>query len=99
MPLYEYELITDDPRRAERYEFLQGMDEPPLTRHPDTGKPIRRIVAAPSLPGNPSRPSATQSLSDKNLDRLGFTKYRKTGDGRYEKTAGAEGPSYINRQD
>lgn len=100
MPLYEYELVSDDPRKVERYEFLQTMSDPPLTRHPETGKPIRRVITAPRVPAKPGGPSSSgANLSDKNLERLGFTKYRKTGDGRYEKTAGSEGPSYINRQD
>jgi hypothetical protein len=33
---------------------------------------------------------------DKKLDRLGFTKYVKSGDGTYEKRAG-KGPDVISR--
>jgi len=33
-------------------------------------------------------------LSDKNLDRIGFTKYQRVGDGKYEKRAGS-GPQTI----
>ena len=33
-------------------------------------------------------------LSPKNLDRLGFTQYKRAGDGHYEKTAGG-GPRVI----
>jgi hypothetical protein len=33
---------------------------------------------------------------DKKLDRLGFTKYVKSGDGVYEKRAG-KGPDVIHR--
>jgi hypothetical protein len=33
---------------------------------------------------------------DKKLGSLGFTKYVKAGDGRYEKTVG-KGPDVINR--
>ena len=33
---------------------------------------------------------------DKKLDRLGFTKYVKSGDGVYEKRAG-KGPNVISR--
>ena len=33
---------------------------------------------------------------DKKLERLGFTKYVKSGDGQYEKTIG-DGPSLINK--
>jgi hypothetical protein len=35
-------------------------------------------------------------LSNKNLDRLGFTKYEKAGDGVYEKKAG-QGPDVFHK--
>jgi hypothetical protein len=35
------------------------------------------------------------SLSNKNLDRLGFTKYERAGDGKYERKAGG-GPDVIS---
>jgi hypothetical protein len=96
MPLYVYE-TTDESRPREQYEFLQGMSDPPFSKHPETGVAIRRVVAAPSLPGRPISMSTEQALKDKNLDRLGFTKYVKTGDGSYEKRAGAAGPDYLQR--
>lgn len=42
---YLYETIPlregDQPRR---YEFQQSMNDVPLTRHPETGEPIRRVI-------------------------------------------------------
>jgi hypothetical protein len=35
------------------------------------------------------------TLSNKNLDRLGFTKYERAGDGTYERKAGG-GPDVIS---
>ena len=39
---------------------------------------------------------AKSVADDKKLDRMGFTKYVKAGDGHYEKTAG-KGPDVISR--
>ena len=39
---------------------------------------------------------ARSVADDKKLDRLGFTKYVKAGDGTYEKRAG-KGPDVISR--
>jgi hypothetical protein len=47
--------------------------------------------------GQHSDASDKRKLSDSNLDRLGFTKYQKVGDGKYEKTAGV-GPKSITRE-
>jgi hypothetical protein len=35
-------------------------------------------------------------LSNENLERLGFTKYQRTGDGEMTRVAGKEGPDKIN---
>ena len=50
---------------------------------------------APTIPGNWSDHATKQKLSDKNLDRIGFTKYERAGDGHYEKKAG-QGPNVIS---
>lgn len=91
MPLYVYQVI-DDAGQGEVFEVLQGMNEPPLTHHPDTGQPVRRLLAAP----NPIVKSGSGNLSDNRLERLGFTKYEKAGDGKYQKTAG-QGPDLLKR--
>jgi hypothetical protein len=39
---------------------------------------------------------ARNMADDKKLDKLGFTKYVKSGDGTYEKRAG-KGPDVISR--
>jgi hypothetical protein len=48
------------------------------------------------LGGQHSTAADKRKISDSNLDRMGFTKYQKVGDGKYEKTAG-EGPKSISR--
>jgi predicted nucleic acid-binding Zn ribbon protein len=92
MPLYVYQVIEEGGADGEVFEVLQGMNEPALTHHPETGRPVRRLLSAP----NPIVKSGSANLSDNRLERLGFTKYQKSGDGKYEKTAGS-GPDLLNR--
>jgi hypothetical protein len=55
------------------------------------------VFCAPAIGGKWSDGAMQRSVSDdKKLDRLGFTKYVKAGDGVYEKRAG-KGPDIINR--
>ena len=69
------------------------MSEPALETHPETGKPVRRLIQAPNIAGKWSESATKQMLSDKNLDRIGFTKYERAGDGTYEKRAGSGPPT------
>ena len=96
MPLYVYEIIQDDGSSGERFEVFQKMSDEALTVHPETGKPVKRVVTSANIAGNWSDAATKQKLSNKNLDRLGFTKYERAGDGHYEKKAG-KGPDVINR--
>jgi hypothetical protein len=95
MPTYVYQVITDDGSEGEVFEVVQKMSDKPLTKHPETGRPVRRIPALPTIPGNWTDHATKQKLSDKNLDRLGFTKYDRAGGGYYEKKAG-QGPNVIS---
>lgn len=97
MPLYQYEVITGDDSTGEQFEVFQSMADPPLTKHPETGQPVRRVLVAPAIGGKWSDSAMAGSVADdKKLDRLGFTKYVKSGDGYYEKRAG-KGPDVIHR--
>ena len=98
MPTYVYQVITDDGSEGEVFEFVQRMADSPLKTNPETGQPVRRVPQAPVIPGNWSDHATNQKLSDKNLDRLGFTKYQRAGDGFYEKRAGS-GPDVISAND
>ncbi len=95
MPTYVYQVIEDDGSEGEVFEVVQKMTDPPLETHPETGKPVRRLIQAPNIAGKWSESGTKQMLSDKNLDRLGFTKYKRVGDGKYEKRAGT-GPLRID---
>jgi predicted nucleic acid-binding Zn ribbon protein len=90
MPLYVYQVIEPDGSDGEVFEVMQRMSEPPLTAHPESGKPVRRLLAAP----NAVTRYGAGNLSPDRLSKLGFTQYRKGSDGRYEKTAGP-GPDQL----
>ena len=58
MPTYVYETIPAAPDETiERFEFRQGMTEDALQSHPDTGKPIRRVITGGLGYINSSAPS------------------------------------------
>ena len=95
MPTYVYQVITDDGSEGETFEAFQKMSDPPLTKHPETGQPVRRVIQPPIIPCRWSEHGTRKMLSNDNLDRIGFTKYERAGDGRYEKKAG-KGPRTIH---
>jgi len=97
MPLYVYEEILEDGSSGEQFELFQSMQDEALKLHPTSGKPVRRVIQAPAIGGRWSDSAMARSVADdKKLDKLGFTKYVKAGDGRYEKRAG-QGPDVISR--
>jgi len=95
MPTYVYQIINADGSEGETFELFQKMTDPALTAHPETGQTVRRVIQPPNLPATWSEGASKQKLSNKNLDRLGFTKYERAGDGTYEKKAG-KGPNAIS---
>ena len=98
MPTYVYEVIEPDGSSGERFEVIQPMSADPLDKHPLTGAPVRRVITSFHVAGGWSDIGMQGKLTDKNLDRMGFTKYVKAGDGHYEKTAGS-GPDLISGND
>lgn len=95
MPIYLYEVILEDDEPGHRFEVFQKMSDPPLTHHPKTGQPVRRLICAPKVAGRNSDMAVKSKLKDdRAIEQMGFTKYQKTGDGRYEKTAG-KGPDLL----
>jgi hypothetical protein len=97
MPTYVYEIIREDGEPGGRFEVVQPMSDPPLTHHPETGQPIKRVFLPPWIAGRYA-PSRTERAlrDDKKLERMGFTRYVKSGDGGYEKTLGS-GPDSLQR--
>jgi predicted nucleic acid-binding Zn ribbon protein len=92
-----YEVVNKDGSSGERFELVQGMNDAPLEHHPESGLPVRRVFLPPMVGGRWSDSAMTNSVNDdKKLERLGFTKYVKSGDGTYEKAVG-KGPDVISR--
>lgn len=97
MPIYVYEVILPNGEAGEQIEVFQKMSDPPLKKHPDSGAPLRRVITAANIGGSWSDSSMSRNANDdKKLDRLGFTKYVKAGDGYYEKRAG-KGPDVLHK--
>lgn len=96
MPLYLYQVAMPDGSEGEIIEVLQGMNDEPLTHHPETGEPVVRIFGTPNAPRAWTSMHAKGATSDKRLERGGFTKYVKTDTGKYEKAFGS-GPGSIQR--
>lgn len=97
MPTYVYEILDKSGTpTGETFEIVQSMKEDALTKHPKTGQPVRRAIVAPAIAGKWSPIKEKSTLSNKNLERLGFTKYERKGKGYMERVAGKEGPKSIS---
>lgn len=97
MPTYVYEILDRKGEGTGRtFELVQSMKDEALTKHPESGAPVRRVPQVPAIagPGSPIKSKGT--LSNKNLERLGFTKYERKGKGYMERVAGKEGPRSIS---
>ena len=97
MPIYEYEHDTQSgPECAPRFEVLQRVADQPLVHCPTCGFACHRVLSSFATGRPKAGLSGKADLSPNNLERLGFTQYRRAKGGRYEKTCG-QGPSVINR--
>lgn len=65
MPTYVYESIPSDGAEPERFEVTQGMSDAPLTTHPETGEPVRRIITGGL--GIKAKPIRRSTTIDKSL--------------------------------
>ena len=98
-PIYAYRVIEED-GEGETFEIQQGLGSIPISKHPLTGKPVERVLDAPSLSLKHSEKKKRRLLSADNLNKSGFSRYeRDPGSGVYHKTAGKEGPKEISRED
>jgi hypothetical protein len=100
MPIYVYEILDKQGEpTGETFELHQLMKEDALSKQPGTGKPCRRAIVAPAIAGKWSPIKEKSTLSNKNLERMGFTKYERKGNGYMERVAGKEGPASISAED
>lgn len=90
MPVYEYEHIGKPCSRGSIFEVRQSLQDPPLTRCPDCGKAIRKIISRSFI----NTPKTNSELKD-----LGFTKLVKRDDGVYENVTARDGDSRIVHRD
>jgi predicted nucleic acid-binding Zn ribbon protein len=59
MPTYVYE-TTDKSKPIRRFEVKQSMKDEPLTKDPETGEPVRRVISGGYgvvVPGGSAGPS------------------------------------------
>ena len=90
MPIYVYRAKSEAgcERCLAGFEILQKLGDAPLNECPHCLAPVAKVISAPNLAAN------APSLSDENVGKHGFTRYRKLEKGVYEKTAG-KGPDLI----
>jgi len=92
MPIYEYAPASGKCRQCGgRFEVHQKIADDKLAQCPDCGKAVERVLSAPAVA------SGKYSTSDSRVKEVGMTKYKKAGDGYYERVAGTGGPRFIRR--
>lgn len=90
MPIYEYQATGPDSCDycIDGFDVMQKLSDEPVKFCPECYNPVRRKISAPNLA------SLAPSLSNENIEKHGFTQFRKVEKGVYEKTAG-KGPDFI----
>jgi predicted nucleic acid-binding Zn ribbon protein len=92
MPVYVYRIVRpqtsgDSNDAPATFEVRQSIHDPPLTKHPETGEPVERVLFPPMI--------ARGAVGNSQLANAGMTKYVRTSDGTYEKQVG-KGPRHVN---
>jgi len=95
VPVYTYQILKEDGSPGESFEVIRKMSDPPLERHPETGEKVTRVYQPIHIAGMTSELHSKTRMTDKNLEKNGFTAYRRNGKGHYERTAGAAGPERL----
>jgi len=91
MPIYVYKTISKEGDQATFFEIQQSMKEAPLTHHPETGEPVRRVYQPPNLSVRYTPGDFKKKTEKGKLEKHGFTRYEKDKlTGRYHKTAGVD---------
>ena len=92
MPLYEYVPVSGHCDQCDgRFELMQRLADAKLTTCPSCGQACERRISAVALGG-------TYAVTDDKIKHSGLTKYKKAGDGVYERTAGTGGPAVIHKK-
>lgn len=91
MPIYIYQVVREDGKEGDTFELEQSMKEAPLTSHPETGEPVKRVYLPPNLAYKHTTGRVKNLTSNENVEKAGFTKYRRDKlTGRYFKEAGKD---------
>jgi len=90
MPIYEYHASSQNScgHCAIVFEIMQKLSDPALKFCPECHNPVQRKISRPNLA------SPAPSLTQDNIEKHGFTQFKRVEKGVYEKTAG-KGPDYI----
>jgi len=95
MPTYVYAVVNEDGSDGDTFEVIQKMIDPLLKEHPETGQPVRRVILPPMLN---TKGAGSRYQDPSYQEKMGFTRYEKSGDGTYEKAFG-DGPKGISNSD
>ena len=90
MPIYEYQHLKKSCARGEIFEFSQSIHEEELTRCPDCGEPVRKLISRMNI----NTPKTNSELKD-----MGFTKLVRRDDGVYENVTARDGESKFMHRD
>ncbi len=80
MPVYEYSAENTNKSCSfcqDGFEFVQRLDEAPLTQCPRCGAPVRKLISRVTL-------GRSQSGLDDRAKAAGFKKLKKVSKGEYE---------------
>lgn len=95
MPFYEYRCV-DGPGCSHCQSglvVLQKLDAATVEHCPHCQARVSKVISAVNVPAK-----GTPTLSRENIEKAGFTQYKKVEKGVYEKTAG-RGPRVIAGDD
>lgn len=90
MPIYEFKACNNGCQYCSSgFELLLKLDDQHPTQCPKCEQPVAQAISAPFV-----HAGTAHVMSEGNIEKSGFTQYRKAGGGVYEKTAG-KGPDFI----
>ena len=92
MPFYTYQCKTEECCDYCRvgFDILQRINAEPVKLCPECGNKVKKVISAPNVVSGKAH-----LTTDTAAEKGGFTKYKRAGNGVYEKTAG-KGPKYIS---
>ena len=91
MPIYVYQVVSENSEEGAIFEVEQPMSEPSLTQHPVTGEKVKRVYLPPNLGIKYTPGSTEKKLETSNIEKAGFTRYERDKlTGTYHKTAGLD---------